>query len=184
MILIIMILVVSIGYAILIYEAISKGKELEFKKIIDKLIELSNELTLTELIDKILTSTGMKEEYESEDSLDSEIRLENLEEFKSITKTFEEREGNVSLEDFLLETSLVTDIEEYKNDPNRISLMTVHSVKGLEFDNVFIVGLEEGIFPHMNSLMNASETEEERRLAYVAITRAKQKLIVFRGYVK
>ena len=159
-----------------IYEAISKGKELEFKKIIDKLIELSNELTLTELIDKILNSTGMKEEYESEESLDSEIRLENLEEFKSITKTFEEREGNVSLEDFLLETSLVTDIEEYKNDPNRISLMTVHSVKGLEFDNVFIVGLEEGIFPHVNSLMDAGETEEERRLAYVAITRAKDHL--------
>ena len=159
-----------------IYEAISKGKELEFKKIIDKLIELSNELTLTELIDKILNSTGMKEEYESEESLDSEIRLENLEEFKSITKTFEEREGNVSLEDFLLETSLVTDIEEYKNDPNRISLMTVHSVKGLEFKYVFVIGLEEGIFPHMNSLMEAAEIEEERRLMYVAITRAKDDL--------
>ena len=67
-------------------------------------------------------------------------------------------------------------MEEYKNDPNRISLMTVHSVKGLEFNHVFVVGLEEGIFPHMNSLMESSDIEEERRLCYVAITRAKDDL--------
>lgn len=159
-----------------IYEAISTGKELEFKKTIEQLKSLAEELTLTELIDKVLDASGMRQELESEKTLESEVRLENLEEFKSITKSFEEREGLVSLEDFLLEISLISDVEEYKDDPNRISLMTVHSVKGLEFNHVFVVGMEEGIFPHMNSLMETSELEEERRLCYVAITRAKDDL--------
>ena len=157
-----------------IYEVISSGKELAFKETIEKLKVLSQELTLTELIDKVLDATGLRQELESENTLDSEIRLENLEEFKSITKSFEEREGLISLEDFLLEISLISDVEEYKDDTNRISLMTVHSVKGLEFDHVFVVGMEEGIFPHINSLMEESELEEERRLCYVAITRAKE----------
>ena len=159
-----------------IYEAITSGKELEFKKTIDQLKSLSEELTLTELIDKVLDASGLRQELESEKTLEAEVRLENLEEFKSITKSFEEREGLISLEDFLLEISLISDVEEYKDDPNRISLMTVHSVKGLEFDHVFVVGMEEGIFPHMNSLMETSEVEEERRLCYVAITRAKDDL--------
>ena len=159
-----------------IYEAIDSGKELEFKNTIEKLREISNDLTLTELIDKVLDASGLKQELEAEKTLEAEVRLENLEEFKSITKNFEEEEGSVSLEEFLLQTSLVSDVEEYKNDPNRISLMTVHSVKGLEFDHVFVVGMEEGIFPHMNSLMEAGEVEEERRLMYVAITRAKDDL--------
>ena len=149
---------------------------MEFKKTIEQLKSLSEELTLTELIDKVLDASGMRQELESEKTLEAEVRLENLEEFKSITKSFEEREGLVSLEDFLLEISLISDVEEYKDDPNRISLMTVHSVKGLEFNHVFVVGMEEGIFPHMNSLMETSELEEERRLCYVAITRAKDDL--------
>ncbi|MBQ6323534.1 MAG: UvrD-helicase domain-containing protein [Bacilli bacterium] len=159
-----------------IYEAISSGKELEFKKLIERLKEVAENLTLTELIDKVLDATGMKQELESEKTLEAEVRLENLEEFKSITKSFEEREGLISLEDFLLEISLISDVEEYKDDPNRISLMTVHSVKGLEFSHVFVIGMEEGIFPHMNSLMESSDVEEERRLMYVAITRAKDDL--------
>ena len=159
-----------------IYEAIDSGKELEFKNLIERLKEVSENLTLTELIDKVLDASGLKQELESEGTLEAEVRLENLEEFKSITKSFEEREGLISLEDFLLEISLISDVEEYKDDPNRISLMTVHSVKGLEFDRVFVVGMEEGIFPHMNSLMESSEIEEERRLCYVAITRAKEEL--------
>ena len=159
-----------------IFEAISSGKEYEFKQLIERLQAVSEELTLTELIDKVLSATGLKEELESEKTLEAEVRLENLEEFKSITKTFEEREGLISLEDFLLEISLISDVEEYKDDPNRVSLMTIHSVKGLEFGHVFVVGLEEGIFPHMNSLMENAEIEEERRLCYVAITRAKDDL--------
>ncbi|MCI8548356.1 MAG: UvrD-helicase domain-containing protein [Bacilli bacterium] len=158
------------------YEAIDSGKEIAFKKIIEELKSLSEEVTLTELIDKVLDKTGMKTELENEHSLEADIRLENLEEFKSITKAFEEKEGLISLEDFLMEISLVSDIEEYNDDDNRISLMTIHSVKGLEFDYVFIVGLEEGIFPHANSLFENIDLEEERRLCYVAITRAKKDL--------
>ena len=159
-----------------IYDAIESGKELEFKNTIEKLKSIAEDLTLTELIDKVLDASGMKKELESEQTLESEVRLENLEEFKSITKAFEEKEGLISLEDFLLEISLVSDVEEYKDDPNRISLMTVHSVKGLEFDHVFVIGMEEGLFPHMNSLMENVALEEERRLCYVAITRARDDL--------
>ena len=159
-----------------LFDAIDSGKELEFKKLILDLKKISENLTLTELVDKILDVSGIRKEYEDEHSLDADIRIENLEEFKTITKTFEEREGVISLEDFLLEISLVSDVNEYKDDKNRISLMTVHSVKGLEFDYVFLIGLEEGIFPHINSLMDNAELEEERRLCYVAITRAKEKL--------
>ena len=159
-----------------IYDAIESGKELEFKKTIEKLKSVAEDLTLTELIDKVLDASGMKKELESEQTLEAEVRLENLEEFKSITKAFEEKEGLISLEDFLLEISLVSDVEEYKDDPNRISLMTVHSVKGLEFDHVFVVGMEEGLFPHMNSLMENVALEEERRLCYVDITRARDDL--------
>ncbi len=159
-----------------IYDAIESGKELDFKKTIEKLKKVAEDLTLTELIDKVLDASGMKKELESEQTLEAEVRLENLEEFKSITKAFEEKEGLISLEDFLLEISLVSDVEEYKDDPNRISLMTVHSVKGLEFDHVFVIGMEEGLFPHMNSLMENVALEEERRLCYVAITRARDDL--------
>lgn len=159
-----------------IYEVITSSKEMEFKKIIENLKKLKDNVTLTELIDKVLDASGLRQELENEKTLEADIRLENLEEFKSITKAFEEREGLVSLEDFLLEVSLISDVEEYKDGANRISLMTVHSVKGLEFDYVFVVGLEEGIFPHMNSMMDNSELEEERRLCYVAITRAREGL--------
>ncbi|MBQ6477565.1 MAG: UvrD-helicase domain-containing protein [Bacilli bacterium] len=158
------------------FEAISSGKELIFKQLIEKLQEEAKDLTLTELIDRVLIESGLKEELEAEKTLESEIRLENLEEFKSITKTFEEEEGDISLEDFLLEISLISDVEEYKDDKNRVSLMTIHSVKGLEFPYVFVIGMEEGLFPHMNSIMESGEVEEERRLMYVALTRAKDLL--------
>ncbi len=159
-----------------IFDVITSGKALAFKTLILDLIRIQEEVTLTELIDKVLEATGMKKELESEKSLDAEVRLENLEEFKSITRAFEEREGLVSLEDFLYEVSLVTDKNEYDNGEGQVSLMTVHSVKGLEYDTVFVVGMEEGLFPHLNALLDNSELEEERRLCYVAITRAKENL--------
>lgn len=158
------------------YDAISTGKELEFKKIIEELKNDSENITLTELVEQVLQKSGIRREFESQKTLEADIRLENLEEFKSITKAFEERDGLISLEDFLFEVSLVSDREEYKDATDKVSLMTVHSVKGLEYDYVFAVGLEEGIFPHMNSLMDNNELEEERRLFYVAVTRAKEKL--------
>lgn len=157
------------------FSAIKDGKALEFKKIILELKEDLNNCSLTEFIEKVLEKTGMRKALQEEKSLEADIRLENLEEFKSVTKNFEERVGVISLEEFLLEVSLVSDIEEYKDDPNRVTLMTVHAVKGLEFPYVFMSGLEEGIFPHKNSY-SPDELEEERRLMYVAITRAMKKL--------
>ena len=159
-----------------IFEVISSGKELEFKKIIEEINILRENLSLTELVDLVLDKTGIKQELLNEKTLEAEVRLENLEEFKSITRSFEDKNGIISLEDFLMEISLVSDIEEHKNHSNVVTLMTIHSAKGLEFNNVFIVGLEEGIFPHMNSLDNPNDVEEERRLCYVAVTRAKKRL--------
>ena len=159
-----------------IYETISSGKEYEFKKIIEEIKEMKDNLSLTELVDFVLNRSGIKESLLNENSVEAEVRLENLEEFKSITRGFEEKYGVVSLEEFLEEISLVSDIEEYKNNDNVVTLLTVHSAKGLEFDNVFIIGLEEGIFPHKNCYESNSELEEERRLCYVAVTRAKKNL--------
>lgn len=157
------------------FEAIKDGKTLEFKNVILELKDDLGNCSLTEFIDKVLDKSGMREALKQEKTLEADIRLENLEEFKSVTKNFEERVGIISLDEFLLEISLVSDIEEYKDDPNRVTLMTVHSVKGLEFPYVFIAGVEEGIFPHKNSY-SPDELEEERRLMYVAITRAMKKL--------
>ncbi len=159
-----------------LYDAIDSGKELEYKNIIVKLRELTNELSLTELVEAILTLSGIRSEYENEKTVEAEVRIENLEEFKSITKSFEERNGIISLEDFLGEISLVADMEEHKNNNDVVTMMTVHSAKGLEFEYVFIIGLEEGIFPHTNSFMESDGIEEERRLCYVAVTRAKKDL--------
>ncbi len=163
-----------------LYEAINKGKEQEFKNIIEELTNISSSLSLTELIEEILEKTGIKKELEASKSLEDEIRLENLNEFKGVTKSYEEEYGSASLSDFLEEISLVSDMSEHQDSSNRISLMTVHSVKGLEFDYVYIIGMEEGIFPHYNAINDGSSSaiEEERRLCYVAITRARKELTI------
>ena len=159
-----------------LYDAISSGKELEFKKLIEELRILKDEMTLTKFVDVVLEKSGLIKELENEKTLESEVRIENLNEFKSITYQFEEKYGIISLEDFLSEISLVSDVSEYKDNDNNVTLMTIHLAKGLEFDNVFIIGLEEGVFPHFNSFNSSDELEEERRLCYVAITRAKSRL--------
>ena len=159
------------------FEAIDSGKELEFKNII---LELQNDalnLSLTELIDVVLEKSGLKKELEQEHSLEADLRLENLMEFKSITASYEARTGSVNLNDFLEEISLIADISEHQDDDNVITLMTLHSAKGLEFPVVFIIGMEEGIFPHQNAFFEGDAgIEEERRLCYVGFTRAKERL--------
>ena len=160
------------------FQAISKGKEQVFKDLILEMTKESEDLSLTELIDYILDKSGMREEYEGDKNLENELRLDNLEEFKSITKTFEERTGSVSLADFLEEISLIADITEHQEDSDVVTLMTIHSAKGLEFDVVFLIGMEDGIFPHQNSFCEEGGLEEERRLCYVGITRAKEKLYI------
>ena len=126
----------------------------------------------------MLEKSGMKKELEEENSLESELRIENLMEFKSITASFEERTGSVNLGDFLEEISLIADMSEHKESGNEVTLMTIHSAKGLEFDVVFLIGMEENIFPHSNSLMEKDGIEEERRLMYVGITRARELLYI------
>lgn len=160
------------------FEAINSGKELIFKQIIEDLQETCKNLSLTEMVDEVLEKSGIKAELTNEKTLENEIRLENLEEFKSITKNYEDEFGEISLDDFLNEISLVSDVTEHTDGSNKVSLMTVHAVKGLEFDYVFIIGMEEGIFPHYNSINEGTNDaiEEERRLCYVAITRAKKEL--------
>lgn len=160
-----------------LYEVIDSGKELDFKNMIEEIKKEESHLTLTELIDMVLDKSGMKKSLEDEKSIEADIRLENLEEFKSIAKAMEINEGIVSLEELLDKLALVSDVSEQKNDnEDKVTLMTMHAVKGLEYDYVFIVGVEEGLFPHSNSLESNDELEEERRLCYVAITRAKKKL--------
>ena len=160
-----------------LYEVIDSGKELKFKNMIEEIKKEESHLTLTELIDMVLDKSGMKKSLEDEKSIEADIRLENLEEFKSIAKAMEINEGIVSLEELLDKLALVSYVSEQKNDnEDKVTLMTMHAVKGLEYDYVFVVGVEEGLFPHSNSLESNDELEEERRLCYVAITRAKKKL--------
>ena len=162
-----------------LYESISGGKEEEFKKIIELLKKEKDKMSLTDFVDLVLDKTGIRESLKNEHTLEADIRLENLEEFKSITKNVEEADGIVNLEDFLDELSLVSDASEnQKDEEDKVTLMTMHAVKGLEFDYVFVVGVEEGLFPHLNSMNSEEELEEERRLAYVAITRARKKLYI------
>lgn len=156
------------------FELLTSRKELEFK---DLIVDFQNYLlthTLTELVEYIIEKSGMKEELEEENTLESEIRLDNLMEFKSITISFEKMSGSENLSDFLNQISLATDKDE--NNDDAVSVMTIHSAKGLEFDVVFLIGMEEGIFPHSNSMLEDGGLDEERRLCYVGITRAKDLL--------
>ena len=157
------------------FDCLTSKKELEFQSLIEELTKDAESMSLTELIDDILDKTGMKAEYEADkDSIESELRLDNLMEFRSVTESFEEKEGSVDLGDFLEEVSLVADMSQHREDGDEITLMTIHGAKGLEFDVVFLVGMEEGIFPHSNSFDEEDGLEEERRLCYVGITRAKE----------
>ncbi len=155
------------------FSALSSDKELEFKEIILDLINDSDNVSLTELIDLVIEKSGIKNEYESNKNLENELRIENIMEFKSIAASFENRTGSVNLSDFLEEITLISDMTLAKEDTNGINLMTLHSSKGLEFKAVFLIGMEENIFPHSNSIMEGN-LEEERRLCYVGVTRAEK----------
>ena len=158
-----------------LFDAIDSGKEAEWKKIVLELIEDAKELNLSDIIEDVLSKTGMRAEYENDKSVESDRRLEDLEEFKSLALNFEDN-GIFDLETFLENIMLVSDTGQYSGDGDEVTLMTLHSAKGLEFKVVFIVGMEEGIFPHSRSFESESELEEERRLCYVGLTRAKTKL--------
>lgn len=159
------------------FECLGSKKELEFKTVVEKCQNYLREHTITDLIDYVLEESGIKKMYEDEMSLESDIRLDNLMEFKSLTKQYEDRTGHTDLNDFLGEIGLMSSTDEDKQE-DAVTLMTLHSAKGLEFDVVFLVGMEEGLFPHTNSMMEADGLDEERRLCYVGITRARDILYI------
>lgn len=151
----------------------------EFYEQLQGWVQMQEYLSVTELVDEVLDKTGYRDMLKNERSLESEGRLENINEFLSVTQNFESQSEDKSLVAFLTDLALVADIDRVDEDPSQqeeVILMTMHSAKGLEFPVVFVVGLEEGIFPHLRSLMDDNEMEEERRLAYVAITRAEEEL--------
>lgn len=154
-------------------------KLLGFSEIIQSLIKLKDTVTIEELTGRILNDTGYMPALVMEDTTESKTRIENLGEFISVITEFEKNEetGN-TLGEFLENISLVSDIDGYDENEDSAVLMTIHSAKGLEFPIVFLSGLEEGLFPGMRSMESDDDIEEERRLCYVAITRAKEQLYI------
>ena len=150
-------------------------------------IEYSKTHTVTGLTEKLLADFGYKEALENEHTIEADTRLENLNEFLTVTKRFDdnyepEDENSTALGDFLSEISLLSDQDDLENQDNQVALMTLHAAKGLEFPVVFLVGMEEGLFPLSRAASDPSELEEERRLAYVGITRAEKKLYITNAF--
>ena len=152
----------------------------EFKEMIDNLSRMTDYLSVTELTEKALELSQYRLELQRENTLESKARLENIDEFLSVTMDFEKRNEDKSLVSFLTDLALIADIDTMNDDPSEaddaVVLMTMHSAKGLEFPVVFIAGMEENVFPHSRSANDPEELEEERRLAYVGITRAEREL--------
>ncbi|WP_175986599.1 DNA helicase PcrA [Bacillus sp. Marseille-Q1617] len=152
---------------------------IEFKEMIKGYTGMQEYLSVTELVEEILEKSGYTDMLKAEKSIESQSRLENLDEFLSVTKSFEQSNDDKSLVAFLTDLALVADIDKLDEDDQpkeSVILMTLHAAKGLEFPVVFLMGMEEGVFPHSRSLMEEDEMEEERRLAYVGITRAEEEL--------
>ncbi|KRL91490.1 ATP-dependent DNA helicase PcrA [Lactobacillus kalixensis DSM 16043] len=143
--------------------------------------------SVTGLTEKILEDFDYTSTLKAEHTIEADTRLENLDEFLSVTKRFDdhyepEDDDSNQLSDFLAEVSLLSDQDDIDNDDNQVTLMTLHAAKGLEFPVVFLIGMEDGLFPLSRSMMDESQLEEERRLAYVGITRAKEKLYLTNAY--
>ncbi len=134
-------------------------------------------LSVTQIAEEVIKATGYRAELEAEDTVESRTRLENLQEFLTVTREYDKQHGEEGgLADFLTTISLVTDLDRHDPAADQVVMMSLHSAKGLEFPVVFLTGLEEGVFPHSRALYDQEELEEERRLAYVGITRAEEQL--------
>ncbi|MBP2079723.1 DNA helicase PcrA [Oceanobacillus polygoni] len=151
-----------------------------FGNLIKTLNQQQDFLTATDMVATVLERTGYEEMLLNEKSIEAQSRLENLEEFMTVTKDFEETSEDKTLIAFLTDLALIADIdrvdEEDPDNEEKITLMTLHAAKGLEFPVVFLIGMEENVFPHSRSMMDEEEMQEERRLAYVGITRAEKEL--------
>ncbi|WP_413376155.1 DNA helicase PcrA [Alkalihalobacillus sp. 1P02AB] len=154
----------------------------EFRDQLGHWIQMQDYLSVTELVEDLLERTGYRDVLKNEQTIEAQSRLENIDEFITVTQEFEKSNEDKTLVAFLTDLALVADIdrlddeEEEEKKKDAITLMTLHSAKGLEFPVVFLIGMEEGVFPHSRSLFEEDEMEEERRLAYVGITRAEQRL--------
>lgn len=155
----------------------SRKSVLKFDALYRKLRAFASEHTVSELIKEILDQTAYQK-WIDDGTVESETRLENLAEFQSAAARYDHIKGYEGLGVFLEDVALITDVDEYDRDSDAVTLMTLHAAKGLEFPVVMIIGMEEGIFPHNRSLMDPTEMEEERRLAYVGITRAMRRLLM------
>ena len=163
------------------YAALEKPamKLLQFSALIEGLAELLEEgISLGEFYEEVLIRSGYVAMLESKPTEENKTRLENVRELKSSINAYVENADNPTLAGFLEEIALYTDIEQYNDGDDAVVMMTMHSAKGLEFPHVFLVGFEDGLFPGMRAIGDAEEMEEERRLCYVAITRAKQTLTI------
>ncbi len=147
-----------------------------FSTLLMQLTLMKESMGLAEFVEKMLDETGLKAQFEIEGSDEAQTRLENLMEFAGAAREFENQSAEKTLEAFLENVSLVTDLDRQEDAPQYVTLMTLHSAKGLEYDDVFLCGMEEGIFPSMRSITEENKMEEERRLCYVGITRAKKRL--------
>ncbi|MDW0114755.1 DNA helicase PcrA [Sporosarcina saromensis] len=162
------------------------NEAVKFRDMIEGFAKMQEYLPVTELVEQVLEKTGYRAMLEREKSIEAESRLENIDEFLSVTEAFEKRaeedDSDRSLVAFLTDLALIADIDSLDKETNqsteKIVLMTMHAAKGLEFPVVFVIGMEENIFPHSRSIGDSAEMEEERRLAYVAITRAEKRLFL------
>lgn len=136
----------------------------------------SSYLSITDLAWVVMEQTGYRQELLDENTVESRTRLENLDEFLSVTGEFDRKAEEKDLRSFLENIALVTDLDKYNEETDQVALMTLHTAKGLEFPVVYLIGLEEGVFPHSRSLLDSGELEEERRLCYVGVTRARERL--------
>ncbi|MBO0480921.1 DNA helicase PcrA [Candidatus Enterococcus courvalinii] len=169
------------------------GRQLaEFGAMIDEVTQMVPYLSVTDLTKEVLERSGYQEELKIQNTLEAQARLENLEEFLSVTQEFDKQfeKQNEEMADapeekltvFLNDLALVSDIDSLEEETTQVTLMTLHAAKGLEFPVVFLIGLEEGVFPLSRALMEESELEEERRLAYVGITRAEEVLYLTNAF--
>ena len=178
----------AIANEISMYEVIRKADEYglnrvflnsrEFINIIEELKEQKEKMTISELIKLTLKKSGYTKALEQENTIEAENRIANLDEFLTVAIEFEEEFAENSLSEFLEGITLSSDLDNMEEQEEMVTLMTLHSAKGLEFPVVFLVGMEEGIFPGHQSMMDPTELEEERRLCYVGITRAKENLFL------
>ncbi|WP_283679080.1 DNA helicase PcrA [Lentilactobacillus sp. Marseille-Q4993] len=164
----------------------AKNSLVEFADAIKAIADQADKLTISELVDEILDKTGYMATLKASKSLESQSRIENLEEFMTVTQKYDDNNsdelGLDNLVNFLNDLALVSDQDDIDDDNKAVTLMTLHAAKGLEFPIVFIIGMEEGLFPLSRAAADNDELQEERRLAYVGITRAKKKLYITNAY--